>query len=316
MNTGLPQHMPPQRVLVTGGAGFIGSHTVDLLLDQGHDVVVLDNLSSGKLENLALQHPNLEFIEGDVLEYPFVEELASDCDAIMHLAAIVSVPQSIENPILSFQVNTQGFLHVLQAASKAGHPVRVVLASSASVYGDASSLPCRDDVPLAEQPLSPYALQKIHAENYGDLYFRLFGVKTLALRYFNVYGPRQNPSSPYSGVISRFLDAYQHDQELTVYGDGEQTRDFIHVADVAKANCLALQTGHAGVLNIATGKPHSLLQVIKFLESVGGRTARLNFAPARTGDIKSSFAAIRLAETHLGFKPAMALREGLERMLG
>ncbi len=307
--------MKPQRILVTGGAGFIGSHTVDLLLSEGKEVVVLDNLSSGKLENLNLQHSNLEFIEGDVLEYLYLADLVAGCDAVLHLAALVSVPQSIENPIYSFQVNTQGSLHALQAAYKARHPVRLVYASSASVYGEVGAPPCRDDKPLSRIVLSPYALQKTHAEDYADLYGRIFGVKSLGLRYFNVYGPRQDPSSSYSGVISRFLDAYRNDSELTIFGDGEQSRDFIHVADVAKANLLALQSSYVGALNIATGQPQTLLQMIKFIEEASNKPAKLRFEPARVGDIKTSFAAAQLAEQHLGFKSTISAREGMKLML-
>jgi nucleoside-diphosphate-sugar epimerase len=305
-----------QRILVTGGAGFIGSHTVEKLLALGREVRVLDNLSSGKLENLDLSHPAIEFIEGDVLEYPYLEDLVRDCDAVLHLAAIVSVPLSIENPIYSFQVNTQGFLHVLQAVHRSGRRVRVVQASSAAVYGNASDLPCRDDMPLSAQALSPYALQKIHSEDYAKLYGELHGVKSLALRYFNIYGQGQHPGSPYSGVISRFLDAYQKNEELTIFGDGQQTRDFIHVSDVARANCLALESDYCGVLNIATGQPQTLLQMIDYMSSAGERPAKLNFLPERKGDIRASYAAVEMAEKHLAFKYSLPQEQGMRLMLG
>jgi UDP-glucose 4-epimerase len=307
---------PLQRVLVTGGAGFIGSHTVDLLLSEGTEVVVLDDLSSGKLENLNLQNPNLEFIEGNVLEYPYLAELVSGCEAILHLAAIVSVPESIEHPIFSFQVNTQGFLHALQAVYKASyHPVRLVQASSAAVYGDAHELPCRDDAPLSNPPLSPYALQKIHNEDYANLYRRLHGTQSLALRYFNVYGTRQDPKSPYSGVISRFLEAYKKDEDLIIFGDGLQSRDFIHVSDIARANVLALKSDYAGVLNIATGRSQTLLDLVNYLQLAGNKPPKLQFAPARTGDITHSYAATQLAERHLGFKYAISLQEGIRDLV-
>lgn len=304
-----------QRVLVTGGAGFIGSHTVELLLRQGKQVVVLDNLSSGKMTHLDLQNPNLEFIEGDVLEYPLVKDLLAGCDAVLHLAAIASVPQSIENPIYTFQVNTQGFLHVLQAIHQGGRPVRLVYASSAAVYGEVTSLPCRDDAPLNGVLLSPYALQKLHNEQYADLYARLHGVKSLALRYFNVYGERQDPNSPYSGVISRFLDAYQHDTELTVFGDGSQSRDFIHVSDIARANLLAMESVYSGVLNVATGQPETLMNMIDYLQAAGGRAAKVRFAKARAGDIKSSYASTGLAEQQIAFKSVVTLKEGISRLV-
>jgi UDP-glucose 4-epimerase len=307
--------MMGQRILVTGGAGFIGSHTVALLLEQDNQVVVLDNLSSGKQTNLNLQHPNLEFIESDVLEYPFVEELVSGCDAVLHLAAIASVPLSIENPIYTFQVNTQGFLHVLKAVQHAGRPIRLVYASSAAVYGDVAELPCRDDTALTSPPLSPYALQKIHAEDYAGLYERLHGVRSLALRYFNVYGQGQDPASPYSGVISRFLDAYKAGTELTIFGDGQQSRDFIHVADIAKANALALRGSYSGALNIATGEPQTLLHLVDYIQSAGEQPARVKFAPGRSGDIKSSYGSTKMAEQYLDFKASIALKEGMRRML-
>lgn len=303
-----------QRILVTGGAGFIGSHTVDLLLAQDKEVLVLDDLSSGKLENLNLQHPNLEFIEGNVLEYFFLEELIAQVDAVLHLAAIVSVPKSLENPILSFQVNTQGILHVLQAVYKTGRHIPVVQASSAAVYGNADA-PCNDEIPLSRQPLSPYALQKIHAEDYGNLYQQLYGIKSIALRYFNVYGSRQDAASPYSGVISRFMEAYQHNKSLIIYGDGSQTRDFIHVSDVAKANWLALQGGEEGAVNIATGHPHSLLQVIEYIKNSGSRQPGIQFEPPREGDIKHSYAAIQKARETLGFTSSISVQDGMRQMM-
>ncbi len=306
--------MTLNQILVTGGAGFIGSHTVELLLRQGKQVVVLDNLSSGKLLNLPLQHPDLEFIEGDILELPLIEDLIQNCDAVLHLAAIASVQQTLDEPIYSMQVNTQGFLHLLEAIRKAKRPIRLVYASSAAVYGDASVLPCSDETPLANLPLSPYAMQKLHDEHYAYLYAELFGVKSLGLRYFNVYGERQDPNSPYSGVISRFLDAYQQDAPLTLFGDGEQSRDFIAVTDVARANVLALQSDYSAVLNIATGEAQSLLQLIAAIEKAGKKPAKLHFEPPRSGDIKASFATTTKAARHLDFTYTMSLAEGIAQL--
>ena len=303
------------RVLVIGGAGFIGSHTVDLLLAQGADVVVLDNYSSGKLENLNLRHPNLELIEGDVLELPFVAELIAGCDAVLHLAAITSVPLSIEEPVYSFQVNTQGFLHVLEGVRNAKRPIQLVYASSAAVYGNTNELPCRDDQVLSNPAASPYALQKRHCEDYANLYATLHGIPSLGLRYFNVYGERQDPASPYSGVISRFLDAYKKSADLTIFGDGMQSRDFINVKDVAAANVLALQRDYTGVLNIATGVPETLLNMIKYLELAGERPAQLSHGPARAGDIQSSYAAVEMAAQHLGFRCTVPLKEGIKQLV-
>lgn len=303
--------MTIQRVLVTGGAGFIGSATVDLLLAQGKQVVVLDNLYSGKLENLPMQHPNLELVEGDILEYPFVSSMLVDCDAVLHLVAIPSVPFSIDNPIYTFQVNTQGFLHVLEAVRMAQRPVRIVYASSAAIYGDVKSLPCRES--SIEKPLSPYALQKRQCEEYADLYARLHGIQSLGLRYFNVYGHRQDPLSPYSGVISRFLDNYRQQLPLTVFGDGKQSRDFIHVSDVARANAMALESTYSGAVNIATGQQETLLQLIDYIGQAGNEPAHYQSEPARVGDIKESYADVTLAEQQLKFKYQVSLQQGIRQ---
>lgn len=305
----------PKRILVTGGAGFIGSHTIPALLDQNHQVVVLDNLSSGKLDNLPLRHPNLELIEGDVLEYPLVQDLLSGCDAVLHLAAISSVPQTIANPIYSFQVNTQGLLHVLEAVRQLKRSIRVVYASSAAVYGNVQELPCSDEKRLVALPLSPYALQKKHDEDYAELYANLHGVKSLGLRYFNVYGERQDPNSPYSGVISRFLDAYRQHKALTIFGDGLQSRDFIHVSDIARANCLALTNDYVGALNVATGEPSTLLDMVKCIELAGKRAAELMFEAPRAGDIRASYATVEMAKVHLAFESSVTLEQGMARLV-
>lgn len=306
--------MKPERILVTGGAGFIGSHSVDYLLQQGCQVMVLDNLSSGKITNLDLSHPNVEFMEGDILEFPLMVDLVKNCDAVLHLAAVASVPESIADPIYTMLVNTQGLVHVLQAVHVSRLPVRVVYASSAAVYGDTAHLPCREQ--QVETPLSPYALQKMNCEQYASLFAALHGVSSLGLRYFNVYGERQDPSSPYSGVISRFMDLYSQGDELMICGDGLQTRDFIHVADVARANWLALQSQQAGAFNIATGVPETLLALIDYIEAAGSTPARRIFAPARVGDIRASYADIAQAAEHLDFKASISLKQGIAQLVG
>lgn len=305
--------MKPQRILVTGGAGFIGSHSVDFLLAQGCQVVVLDNLFSGNTANLDMRHPGLEFMEGDVLEYPLLVDLLKSCDAVLHLAAIASVPESIANPIYSMQVNMQGFLHVLQAVHESRKDIRIVYASSAAVYGDTTSLPCREQ--QVDIPLSPYALQKMNCEQYAALFYSLHGIKSLGLRYFNVYGQRQDPRSPYSGVISRFLDLYRKNEELIFNGDGLQSRDFIHVSDVVRANWLALQSDAHGALNIATGQPETLIALVDYIEAAGGRPALRGFAPPRPGDIRESYASTTLAADKLGFKAEIGLREGVKGLV-
>jgi UDP-glucose 4-epimerase len=305
--------MSIHRVLVTGGAGFIGSHTVDLLLEKNHEVVVLDNLSNTCVNNLNLNHPNLVFVEGDVLAYSFLKDIVSKVDAILHLAAVASVQASIDNFIYTFQVNLQGFLHILQALKELKQKKRLVFASSAAVYGNTAHLPCHEQI--LTTPSSPYALEKLNMEQYADLFKQLHDIDSLALRYFNVYGPRQNPNSPYSGVISRFIEAYQQGNELTIYGDGTQARDFIYVADIAYANYLALHNNYHGVLNIATGKPVTLLALIKALEAVGNKKTKLTFEAARPGDIHLSFAACDAAKQQLNFQATTSLSIGLAETL-
>ena len=251
------------RILVTGGAGFIGSHTVDLLLQEGKEVVVIDNLSSGKLTNLNLFNPNLRFVQGDILNYSLLCKELARCDAVLHLAAISSVHQSVEEPIATLKVNTLGFLHVLQAIRLNPTPVRFVYASSAAVYGGNAPLPCSDEESMSFNVLSPYALEKANNERYADLYRRQFAVESLGLRYFNVYGLRQDPKSTYSGVITKFIDDFKNEKPITIYGDGEQSRDFIHVSDIAKANVQALASDYCGILNVGTGVPETLNKLLK-----------------------------------------------------
>ncbi|OGT45408.1 MAG: hypothetical protein A3E83_00260 [Gammaproteobacteria bacterium RIFCSPHIGHO2_12_FULL_41_20] len=303
-------------ILVTGGAGFIGSHTVDFLLQQGWRVIVFDNLSTGNRAYLNLQHPQLEFIQDDVLNASALINVMRRCDAVLHLAALASVPYSIANPLQSHQVNTLGFLQVLEAIRQVERPIRLVYASSAAVYGDTTVLPCSEDEFSGNHCLlSPYALEKMHNEQYADLYARLFGINSLALRYFNVYGARQDPRSPYSGVISRFLDGYRNDQEITIFGDGLQSRDFIHIADVVRANYLALQSDYCGVLNVATGVPETLLNLVSYIEAVGKKPAHLYFASRREGDIYISYADTQKAQHCLQFRYAIPLEQGVGLMI-
>lgn len=302
-------------ILVTGGAGFIGSHTVELLLEQGKEVIVLDNLSAGCLNYLPLNHPLLEYVEGDILEYPLLMDIIGNCDAVLHLAAIASIPKTLAEPIYSFQVNVQGFLHIINAIQQSKRAIRLVYASSAAVYGEVKNLPCNDENDLSEKPLSPYALHKLDNEYYAELYKKLYQINSCGLRYFNVYGVRQDPNSPYSGVITHFLEAYNKQKPLTVFGDGLQSRDFISVKDVARANALALASDYAGVVNIATGKEQSLLELIKYIEAAGQYTANINFEAARVGDIRHSYATTNKAATHLNFKAQVSLQEGMSRLV-
>lgn len=303
-----------KRILVTGGAGFIGSHSVDLLLQQGKEVVVLDNLSTGKLTHLNLFNPRLRFVQGDILDYSLLRKELAMCDGVLHLAAISSVHQSIEEPIETLKVNTLGFLHVLQAIRLSPTPVRLVYASSAAVYGSALTLPCSDEEQIPSVALSPYALEKANNERYADLYARQFGVSGLGLRYFNVYGPRQNPKSTYSGVITKFIEQYKNQQLVTVYGNGEQSRDFIHVTDVARANVQALQSDYCGILNIATGIPETLINIMNYIEKIGEKKMDAVFAKPRVGDILQSFGSTEKAEQYLEFRYTVPLQEGIRAL--
>jgi UDP-glucose 4-epimerase len=299
------------RILVTGGAGFIGAYTVRALLEHKHPVTVLDNLSSGQRERLPATHPLLTFVEGDILDEQRLQPLVASCDAVLHLAAIASVPFSIAHPLIAHRVNVQGFLNVLEAIRESKRPIRLVYASSAAVYGNTELLPCAEDHPLAHAPLSPYAMHKINNEQYARLYSRLYGLQALGLRYFNVYGAGQDPESPYAGVISRFLSMHQAGQPLHIFGDGKQSRDFIHVSDVVRANVLALMSDYTGILNIATGEPQTLLQLAYYIESLAELPLQYQFLAPREGDIRASFAATWLARDALGFESTIPLQEGV-----
>jgi len=288
-------------VLVTGGAGFIGAHTVEALLSAGvAQVTVLDNLSAGRRERLPVTD-RLRFVRGDIRAQDDVRAALDGVTHVVHLAAQVSVPVSIENPVLSGDNNVAGFLNVLECARQAGVQ-RLVYASSAAVYGDPVRLPLDEAAPT--NPMSPYGLEKLMDDQYADLYRRLYGFSSMGLRYFNVYGPGQDPASGYSGVISRFLAAIEAGRALTVYGDGAQTRDFIYVKDVARVNVQALFSDQPGVCNVATAESISLLQVIEILARVCGHAVAVDHLPAKAGDIRfSSTLTARLQTLFPGFQP-------------
>ncbi len=298
-------------VLVTGGAGFIGSNTVDLLLERGHQVRVLDNFYSGKRENLQA-HPRLEVCEGDIRDVATVERALEGPTHVLHLAAQVFVPTSIEQPAFSGSVNIGGFVTVLDAARRLGK-ARVVYASSAAVYGLTTQLPLTEATP--PMALSPYALEKLVNDQYAALFAQLYGTSTCGMRYFNVYGPRQDPRSPYSGVISKFCSVVAAREPLTVFGDGLQTRDFVSVRDVARANLAALERDITGVVNVATGRSVTLLDLIGTLGTVVGRELHVNHAPSRLGEVlKSEVTPNRLRE-ELHLADPLPLADGLTALL-
>lgn len=301
-----------QRVLITGGAGFIGSHTADLLLSRGIPVRVLDNLSSGFRHNLPRQHDLLEFIEGDICDRNLVNRCMQDISHCVHLAAQVSVVASLEDPEFSAQQNIIGYLNVLQAVKN--HNVkRLVYASSAAVYGEPSEIPLPEDAEKTQ--LSPYGLEKQVNELYAGLYRQLYQVSSLGQRFFNVFGPRQDPKSPYAGVIALFVDRISESRPLTVFGDGKQTRDFIYVGDVARANVAALECQIEGACNIATGHETSLLNLIQVLSDITCKQSEVSFDAAREGDIVHSLAVAQKMKNDLGITAETTLREGLEKLI-
>ena len=303
------------RVLIAGGAGFIGSHVVDRFLKEEVEVVVLDNLYTGKIENLVSHKGNrkFHFVEGDVRNYSTVRRAVKDVDAVFNEAAVVGIPRSMEDPILANEVNVGGTLNLLKACLDAGVR-RYVQASSASIYGDTKKLPIEES--SAPNPVSPYAVAELASENYAKVFHATCGLKTVCLRYFNVYGPRQ-ASSVYSGVIPIFLDQLLRDKQPTVFGDGEQTRDFVYVEDVVEANILALTTEKAvgEVFNVATGKPSSISKLLRDLqEKTGKQHLKPVYEHSRPGDIKHSYASIEKAREILRYKPKYDLGEGITKL--
>lgn len=299
------------RYLVTGGAGFIGSNTVDELVRRGHDVVVLDDLSAGKAENLTNVKAKIEIVQHSITNSNKLREACRGVDFVIHLAARTSVPQSMADPCETNRVNVDGTLNVLVAARDA-KVKRVVFAGSTAVYGDTPILPTNEKVSPA--PISPYGASKLAAETYGQVFGRSYGLEFVSLRYFNVFGPRQDPTSPYSGVLSRFHAAFLGENQPIVFGDGEQSRDFVYVRNVAEANLLACEAkGAAGlVINIGTGERHTLNQTLVSLEKITGRPVKARYAPPREGDIRDSQADITRAQNVLGYNPSVGFEEGMK----
>jgi nucleoside-diphosphate-sugar epimerase len=298
--------------LVTGGAGFIGSHIVERLVELGHQVRVLDNLSEGRRENLASVWDRIEFLEGDLRDWECVRRAVCDVEYVLHQAALRSVPRSVEDPVTTTAVNVLGTVTLLQAAREAGVR-RVVFASSSSVYGEAMELPLRESQP--PRPISPYAVSKLAGEYYCSVFTRLYGVETVSLRYFNVFGPRQDPRSEYAAVIARFILAALRGESLEIHGDGQQSRDFTYVENVVEATLrAAIQPGIAGeVFNVGCGRRYSVLDVKAHLERILGRSLPARHTPPRKGDVRHTQADMSKAEQKLGYRPQISFEEGLRR---
>jgi UDP-glucose 4-epimerase len=299
------------RVLVTGGAGFIGSHSVEALLGANADVIAFDNFSAGKRDNLP-SHARLTIVEGDVRSRDALHAAMAGCTHVLNLAAQVSVPVSIKAPGISAHHNVVGFANVLDCAREHGIG-RVVFASSAAVYGAPQSLPLTEGSPTA--PMSPYGLDKLVNEQQAALFEGLAGLSALGLRYFNVYGPRQDPTSQYAGVISRFTDRLLTDEPLTVFGDGRQTRDFVYVGDVARANVAALKSTATGVCNVGTGRSVTLLELIDALAACVGRKPEVRFGPPQQGDIRDSAMTPTRVKAWLGLDAPTPLQDGLAKLI-
>jgi UDP-glucose 4-epimerase len=300
--------------LVTGGSGFIGSHLCRKLLGEGHGVRVLDNLSSGKRANLSDVAGDIDFHEADLRDEDAVQRAVKGVEYILHHAAVASVQTSVEEPLIEQQINSVGTLNLLEAARQAGVR-RVVFAASAAAYGNDPRVPKRED--MRPTPESPYAISKLAGEYYCGVYDRLYGLETVCLRYFNVYGPRQDPASPYSGVISIFAKRMLNGLVPLVHGDGLQTRDFVSVYDVVAANMLAhqVESARGQVYNIGSGRRSSLMDLLTALNAVLSSDIQAEFVEARAGDVRDSLADISKAQSELGYRPSMDLQRGLREVI-
>jgi UDP-glucose 4-epimerase len=302
------------RALVTGGGGFIGSHLAARLVADGHDVRVLDNFATGRRSNIGAIGGDVELVEGDIQSYERAYKAVRGCEIVFHQAALPSVPRSIQDPLTSNATNVVGTLNVLLAARDEGVR-RVVLASSSSVYGANPTLPKHEALPAL--PISPYASAKLASEGYARSFGIAYGLETVALRYFNVFGARQDPTSQYAAVIPNFITAMLDNRPVTIFGDGEQSRDFTHVDNVVQANLLAVDARGVGgkVFNIACGQAVSLNELVALLRELTGADADAIYAPERAGDVKHSLADLTRARAELGYEPEVDLREGLARTI-
>jgi UDP-glucose 4-epimerase len=301
------------KTLVTGGAGFVGSNLVRALLERGDDVRVLDNFSTGNRGNLAGVEGDVEIVEGELRSYERVHNATRGVEVVFHQGALPSVPRSVQDPLTTSAVNVEGTLNVLLAARDEGVR-RVVFASSSSVYGNSGALPRVESA--FPDPISPYAVAKLAAERYCVSFSRVYpALETIALRYFNVFGPRQDPASQYAAAVPRFIAAIAEGEPVPVYGDGEQSRDFTYVANIVEANLLAADAGEVSgaVLNVASGTSATVNELADAIGALLGRPVEKRYLPARPGDVRDSWADISQARRMLGYEPAVGLEEGLRR---
>ena len=302
------------KVLVTGGAGFIGSHLTEALLQKEHRVRVLDDFSTGKRQNLIFDkgYPSLEIIEGDIRDLAICQKAMKGIEYVFHEAALPSVQRSVEDPLGSNAVNGGGTLNILFAAREEAVK-RVIYASSSSIYGDTPTLPKHEEMP--SNPLSPYALQKYIGEQYCRLFYELYGLETVSLRYFNIFGPRQDPNSVYSAVIPKFIDAFLQGSPPIIFGDGKQSRDFTYIENVVQANLLAMSAGHlhGEMINIACAERTSLNQLVKVLRKILGSKLSPVYEEPRKGDVRHSLADIRKGKEILNYEPKVGLELGLKK---
>ena len=301
------------RVLVTGGGGFIGSHLVERLLALGHEVRVLDSFATGRRENIA-HLTEVDLVEGDIQSYERAHVATRDCGAVFHQAALPSVPRSVQDPLMTNVANVTGSLNLLLAARDNGVR-RVVYASSSSVYGPTDVLPKEES--QRPSPISPYAVSKLAGEGYCHAFSSIYGLECIALRYFNVFGPRQDPTSQYSAVIPRFIAAGLEGRRPTIFGDGEQSRDFTYIDNIVEANLLAMESdeGVGQVFNVACGERVTLNQVVAHLSDALGVPLEADYLPPRKGDVRHSHADVARARTMLGYEPSVLFAEGLRRTL-
>lgn len=301
-----------KRYLVTGGAGFIGSHIVRRLVAEGEFIRVVDNLSTGQLARLDDVRSSIEFVEGDLADERVNDEVVQGIDYVLHQAAVPSVQRSVRDPIGTNRSNVTATLNILESCRKA-RVRRLIYAASSSAYGDTEALPKEEE--MSPNPLSPYALQKLVGERYCKLYYDLYGLETVSLRYFNVFGPGQDPYSEYSAVIPKFITRLLAKESLTVYGDGEQSRDFTYIDNVVEANLLALRAIDAPgqVCNIGCGERITLNKLVGLLEEILGTKANLNYTDLKAGDVRHSLADITQARRLLGYEPKVMVTEGLRR---